>query len=433
MPSLDSFIAPSVFNTERTTNPLYAGMIAGSTYRPPVFNGDNQATSVDPGGLFGWLIYSRAEVANPAMGTTVDPYILYTNPNSLIRDLNELSGTTYALVSLNTQGGTFGLFEYVGRVMTPKSAGKDFIYALDYLSYGGHLIIAGNCTGFVEYTADSSNSLDILVGQTANATNARFVENNDYVIGVFSSINDGAGFTAQNFDTLFNSPGNVVFSQGATASDRIFNVGGQSYRQIATTSLQPSTTLDIEISSVSDVAGAITRAKEKNILPLTASGPLTSTPLNNKITNIVDWTNETTKNIYKKNRVNFYTKVDINNIPSYFLGLDIVGATAGTNSSYNSEQRFGPSYIRNTIQKNVRNILLKYVFLLNNASTRAAATTEISLYIQTLNQYLDPAYTNIVCSDANNQDNSSTLTASVTVKPILATTDYTLVVTTTSE
>jgi hypothetical protein len=426
--SLDSFISPAAFNTEQTSNPLIAAMIAGTTYTPPVFNGNNQATSIDPGGLFGWLIYSRAEKASPAKGSTTDSYILYKDPNSFINDLNALAGTTYCLISLNTEGGTFGFFDYSGRVVNPKTAGKDFLYALDYLSYGGYLVISGNCTGLINYTSETSNNLDILIGQTANNTTARFVENNDYIIGVFPSVNDGGGFTAQNFGGLFNNPANVIFSQGGTASDRIFNVGGQSFRALPTGSLQFGTTIDINLSSVSDAAGAITRSKDRNKLPLTVAGSDLSAPLNNKITNVVEWTNQTTKNIYKKNRVNFYTKVDTNNLPTYFMGLDLVGATAGTNSTYTTAERFGPSYIRNSIERNVRNILLKYVFMLNNSSTRAAATTEISLYIQTLNQYLDTTYTNIVCSDANNDDNSTTLTANITVKPILSTTEYTLTV-----
>ena len=79
--SLNSFINPSVYNTETVNNQLYCGFLAGSTYYPPNFNGTNNATSVDVGGLFGWLIYSRGVIASPIKGNTTDTYVVYTNPN----------------------------------------------------------------------------------------------------------------------------------------------------------------------------------------------------------------------------------------------------------------------------------------------------------------------------------------------------------------
>jgi|688.fasta_scaffold01316_43 hypothetical protein len=426
MPTLNSFISPSIFSTESTTNPLYAGMIAGATYAIPTFTGASGAASNDPGGLYGWLMYSRTQLANPVRGTTSETYIEYSDYNSFINDLNLLSGITYCLVSRTTEGGTQGFFSYAGTKVTPRTNGYDFLHALNYLSYGGSLVIAGTTTGLKNYLNANSYKLDILMGQTGNTATVPFVRDNDYIFGVFASSSDGAGFTAINYDSLMG-PAFVPFSQGATASDRIFNVGAQSFKApFATDSLISNTTLEYTISSVSDVAGAFTRSKNTNSLPLTVAGSNFSTPLNTKINNIVDWSDEATKNIYKKNRVNFYTKIDTNTFTNYFLGSDLVGATAGAGATYTSSERVGPAYLQNYIQNNVNDILLKYIFAINNSTTRSSVSTEIGSFILSISQYIDPTFTQIICDTTNNTDNSATLSADVTVKPILSTTTYTV-------
>jgi hypothetical protein len=106
------------------------------------------------------------------------------------------------------------------------------------------------------------------------------------------------------------------------------------------------------------------------------------------------------------------------------MGLDLVGATAGTDSSYTSNERIGPSKLRVDIETNVRTIVLKYVFLPNNATTRASITSEVSFYLQSLGAFLDPAFTQIACDSQNNQDNSSTLVIDITVKPLIASEEF---------
>ena len=430
MPSnLNSFISPAIFRSESKTLPLYAGMLAGSTYVAPTFSGASGAASTDPGGLFGWLIYARSQIASPARGFTYDPYIEYTNYNSLINDLNLLGGVTYCLMSRNTEGGTFGFFAYNASSAQPnvtaKNNGNDFIHALNYLSYGGTLVIAGTCAGFVTYQNTTTNLLDVMIGQSGFTNSARFLENNDYIIGIFPSVNDGAGYTALNFDSLFSNSANVVFTEGATVADRIFNVGGQSKKQFSTESLRSGTSILYTISSVADAAGAFARSKDQQDLPFTVAGINYSIPLNTTINNIVQWEDTTTKNIYKTNRVNFYSKTGNTTTSQYFLGSDLVGATAGASASYTSIERIGPAYLRNTIEKTVREIMLKYLYNLNNASTRASVTTEITLYIQSLTEYLDTTYTQIICNGTNNVDNSTTLNAEVTVKPLTTTESFT--------
>jgi hypothetical protein len=171
---------------------------------------------------------------------------------------------------------------------------------------------------------------------------------------------------------------------------------------------------------VPDVVGAFTNAKLRNTIYYTVAGLDTSPVLNGVVQTPILWTDTGTKNTFKKNRVNFYTQSN----KTYFMGLDLVGATAGTDSSYTSNERIGPSKLRVDIETNVRTIVLKYVFLPNNATTRASITSEVSFYLQSLGAFLDPAFTQIACDSQNNQDNSSTLVIDITVKPLIASEEF---------
>ena len=130
----------------------------------------------------------------------------------------------------------------------------------------------------------------------------------------------------------------------------------------------------------------------------------------------------------KKNRGNFYIKSN----GSYLLGLDLVGATAGSNSSYTSNERIGTSKLRQDIETNVREIMLRYVFQSNVASTRSNISKDVSFYIQSLNQFLDTSFTQITCDASNNQDNSSEINIEIIVKPLIASEEFVITVSTLS-
>lgn len=405
--SLNSFLDSRVYSTQTLTNPLYAAFVAGSTYYPPNFiSPGNCATVVDPGGLFGWLIYSRTIKASPTKGVSTDSYVAYTNPQDFVNDLNALSGATACLLSTLGSGGTYSFFEIKGNAVSATNIGYDFLHALSYLAYGGEIIIAGTTSAFQTYTTDSGNQIDVLIGQTANANLAGYLLNSTPVVGIFPT----DGYTAANFDAFL---GNSTYLTGNTVADRIFNVYGTVTRGITTTSLQTGSSLLYKLSAVSHVAGAFANSKETNNYYLTVAGQNLSTPLNVTVTNPINWNAIQTKDIFKKNRVNFYTYA---NTP--FLGLDLVGATASSSSSYTSDDRIGVANLKNSIKKQVTDILLKYVFDVNNANTRAAITTEVELYIESINQYLDPNSTQITCNSSNNTDNSATIVVDITVKPI---------------
>jgi|688.fasta_scaffold25374_13 hypothetical protein len=417
-PTLNSFINPTYYVYTGSQSSLYCGFLAGSTYVAPTFNGVSGAASNDPGGLFGWLIYSRTQLQVPAKGETFDSYIIYSNPNDFVFDLNSLSGVTSCLLTTSaTQGGTFGFFSSDSAQITGKTNGNDFLSALYTLAYGTNLVITGSTAGFISFESQNDNYLDVLMckGTTAEA---RYLENAVSTIGIFPSVNDGAGQTALNFDALFTSTSLV---SGSTVADRIFSVSGKNYKfKIPTTSLGTNTTITNTINLVPDVVGAFATAKSRNNIYYTVAGLGNSTVLNGIVQNPINWTDTNTKNIFKKNRVNFYIKNDKN----YFIGLDIVGATAGANSSYTSNDRIGPSKLRVDIETNVRTIVLKYVFLPNNATTRASITSEVSFYLQSLGAFLDPEFTQITCDSSNNDDNSSTLVVDTIVKPLISSEEF---------
>lgn len=411
-PTFNSFVTPSVYSTQNTTNDLYVGFVAGNTYVVPTFgNAGACATTVDPGGLFGWLIYSRTSIANPAKGLTSDQYLLYSTPTDFLNDLNALKGVTQCVLSLANSGGTYSFFtrnaatsSNVGSTITPTTIGADFLHALHALAYGVNLVITGTTGGLENFDLINSSNIEVLMGQTANASLSSYLLDNPYVVGIFPS----NGYTAANFDLFI--PSGVT---NADFTDRIFNIYGNVNYNISTSTLYANSTMNYTTTPVAHVVGAFANSKNQNQYYLTVAGDNLSVPLNGKISNPISWYTTTKKDIFKKNRVNFYTYVS-----TPFLGSDLVGATAGTSTSYTSDERIGVANLKNTIEKSVNDILLTYLFNVNNSITRASITTQVELYIESINEYLVPSATIITCDGTNNTDNSSTLTVDITVKPI---------------
>lgn len=426
-PSLSSFTNSSQYQTETTLNPLLTGFIAGSTFNQPAFTGQNGAAEKDPGGLFGWLVYSRATKYSPALGTTADTYIVYNSANDMVSDLNQLGGVTYCLVSTTTQGGTYGLFKNGGAgYLSSLAAGTDFLYSINYLAYGGSLIIAGTTGGLNKYETDNSKTLDVIIGTTASSQVCQYLATKSYLTGILPSVADttgvvGSGYAMAPYGTLV--PGASLVA-GSTFANRIFNVCGlKTLTNLATDSVAANTKITYTVAAVSDVAGAFTRAKERNELYLSVAGLGRSTVLNGSITNAINWDDSSTKNTLRTNRVNFF----VNYLPP-FLGQDLVGATQGTSTAITVDERVGPARLKISITNDATTIALKYLYLVNNATTRSNLTSEISIYLEKYSQYLDTAQTQIICDSTNNIDNSQALNLTIVVKPILSVDSFTITV-----
>lgn len=426
MPSLSSFINSSQYSLESTTNPLLAGMQLGSPYVAPVFNGVSGAAGNNPGGLFGWLVYSRSTVwapATTAKGNTTDTYIVYTNPQDFVGDLNALGGITSCLITTPNSGGTYGLFQTNGTIgqsiaLQELTPGRDFLFAINYLAYGGNLVVVGSPTGFDRYQADKEKVLDIIIGQAGTTQLCQWLINQPYTAGVFPSAPDnsgstgitGNGYTLANYTTLL---GSSALTTGSTVANRLFNVYGlKTVTAVDTTTLLSNSKLTYTIPAVADVGGFFTRSKNRNETYLTVAGIDRGTVLNGNIINPIDW-QDSLKTTLRTNRVNFFV-----NYNPKFLGSDLVGATA--NATIASDDRIGPSRLRSALSQSMTSIGLKYLFDLNNATTRAQVRAEIQSALDPFVSYIDTSATQIICDSSNNTDNSSTLNMTVIIKPILS-------------
>lgn len=431
-PNLGSFLNPSQYNTNTTSaNPLKAAIIAGSTFVLPSFNapanaagGVANAPEKNPGGLFGWLIYARNYKSSPALGTTGDQYIVYSNPSSFVGDLNKLSGVTYALISYTGSGGTWGLFQQTSAsdIATRAPQGNDFLHCMHYLAYGGQLIIAGSTSGIDAYETANNTNIEVLIGNTANSDLARWLENKPAVIGIFPSGNAGNGITAADFASYFSNPGNINNITGATVADRIFNIYGVNGTTYSTTTLSNGSQLTYQIPAVSDVAGAFNSSKNLGQLFLTVGGLDRSVVLNRGIINSVDWSSSLRSQL-RSNRVNFYV-----NYNPKFLGQDLIGAT-GSSSDVSVSERLGPAFLKRVLTQQITQVGVKYLFETNTQPTRDAVITEVNAILDRYSYAMVRNEATVTCDASNNTDYASTLTIDVTVRPLLGVDSFVLNVT----
>jgi hypothetical protein len=416
--SLSSFTNPNSYTKETRGTQLITGFLAGSSFNIGATYSGNTITA-DPGGMFGWLVYSRYFKQSPAKGGTSDSYIVYTTPNDLVNDLNALGGSTGAILARNT-GDTYGLFLNNGNnTLSGITNGKDFLIAINYLAYGGALVITGSTTGFNNYSTATGKNIDVLMGSCATAAISQWLINNPYTTGVFASQSNGSGYTAANFDSLFGSASYVVFGDSPTVADRVFNVYGQkTVSNFNTSSLLGSSTITYTQTAVPDVCGFFARAKDRNELYLTVAGIDRSTVLNGSVDNTVAWSDATLKTILKNNRVNYFLSYN-----PKFLGQDLVGATAAT-TDVTVNERVGPAQMKAAMDRDITNIGLKYLYDINNEATRTLVTNEILAYLQQYTTFIDTTQTQVVCDSSNNTDNATTLNILVSVTPRLGVTSF---------
>lgn len=422
-PTLSSFISSNQFATESTLNPLICGVLMGSTYNTGFTFNPSVGPTMDPGGIFGWLVFSRVFKTAPSIGSTADNYIVYTTPQDLVYDLNKLSGVSAALITGVSGGYTYAFFQNSGldqsltyTKVTEKTNGVDLLFALNCLAYGGNLVIAANTQGLNQYITDYENYFDVVAAKEATGTLSQWLETQPYTVGIFPSIAGasgmtGSGYTMANYASLFSNSSLVT---GNTVANRIFNVCGiKTVSNVDTTTLYPNSRITYSLTAVPDVVGFFTRAKNQNKTYLTVAGLDISTLLNGKITiGSIDW-NSTLKTSLRTNRVNFFVNYSTN-----FMGSDLTGATA--NATITPDNRIGPANLKIAVNKLLNDIGLKYLYKINNAQTRAQVTAEIQTGLDPFAPYIDTTKTQVICNNSNNTDNSNSLTMEVVIQPILS-------------
>ena len=424
MPSLSSFTS-SPFTSETRSKTYITGMIVGVSgacaagyYSGATYSGNSWSSS--PVGLFDALIFARNFRSTPKIGNTYDRYIEYRSAGSLVQDLNKLDGLTGTLVATaNTGLSYYTFFKNNGdNTLTGQTLGNQFLEAVSYLAYGGRLVIASTPTGLDLYQTDNNVKINALMGINGNTSEARWVQNNPYSIGVFPSTNSGNGYTALGFDTLLtNSPTSVNFNT-STVANRLFNVYGQKTNTVNSSLLVSNSTTRSTLPTTSDICGFLARTNDRNELYLTIAGYDRATVLNGTVTNAVAWADDTIKNLLKANRVNYFLSYTNN-----FLGLDLVGATA-TDSAVIADERIGPAQMKTAMTRDITDIAMKYLYEINNADTRSSVENEIAAYLQAYAPFLDTTKTQIVCDSSNNTDNATTLNVAVTVTPLLGLTSF---------
>ena len=433
MATLSSFTSTNQFNSETvsTAAQITAAFLTGITYNNTTITNDNRVPSNDPGGLFGWLLYAKTVKSSPATGTTGDKYVFYTSPSGLINDLNKLSGVTGCLINASSTAGTtnpFGFFTNTGTNPIgfggTGAAGLDFLYALDYLSYGGNLVIAGATIGFNQYKTDTSTDIDLALctgtGPGWTGIQKWLETESPYTVGIFPTQGNGSGQTLAPF--VFAS---TTFVEGATVADRVFSVYGQkTVTDFPVPSLLNGGKITYTNNLSADIAGFFTRANSRGELYLTIAGSSRGTVLNGAVTGTVNWSDSALKTLLTNARVNYFLNFTSGN----FLGSDLVGATASTTSPI-VDERIGPAQMKSAMKRDITNIGIKYLYQINNATTRLLVTAEIQNYLLQYASNIDTAQTQVVCNSTNNTDNAASLTIFVSVTPLIGTTTFTLNIT----
>lgn len=420
MPSLSSFIS-TPFVSETRSKTYVTGMIAGTCANGFNFGAtySGNSWSADPGGLFGMLIYARNYRSNPKLGNTYDRYIEYRSAGAFVQDLNKLDGLTGTLVATDGTGLSYYTFfkNNGNNTLSGQTNGNQFLQAVNYLAYGGRLVISSSTTGLDLYQTDNNIKINSLMGIAGSTTEVRWVESTPYVTGIFASKNQGATYDMISYDTLLATPStNVPFST-STVANRLFNVYGQKTQTTNTSLLVPNSTITYTQSAIPDVCGFMARTNDRNELYLTIAGVDRSTVLNGTVS-AISWSNDTLKNLLKGNRVNYFLSYTNN-----FLGLDLVGATA-TTAAVTADERMGPAQMKTAMTRDITDIGMKYLYEINNADTRSSVQNEISAYLQGYANFLDTTKTQIVCNSSNNTDNATSLNIEVTVTPLLGLTSF---------
>jgi hypothetical protein len=430
MPSFTSFTSPNQYTTETpaTTSKLNCAYITGFTYQAPTFSGGNATNN--PGNLFGWLIYSKAILSNPASGTTGDTYVYYTNPFDFISDLNLIGNcASSAGVLINSDGtaNTFGFFindNTTAVKFSNSGVGNEFLHVLDYLAYGGNIVIAGTTAGLYSFITNEDQEIDLIMGicgpagySAGFARSQNWLKNESpYTVGIFPTTQVGLGYT--NGASLL---ADQAFVSGATVADRVFSVYGQKTRtNLSVPSLLANGTLTYTHALTPDVAGIFTRAKSRNEEFLSVAGSSRGYILNGDVSPAVNWSDSTLKNILKTSRVNY-----VLNFTTKFLGSDLVGCTASSSEPI-VDERVGPAQLKTVVKRDVTNIAINYLYEINNETTRTLLVADIENYLTQYASFLDTTQTQITCDTTNNINNSSTLNIFMSLKPLAGNTNFVL-------
>ena len=416
-----------------------------------VLPADNVSNQVDfkGGGITGaFVVYDNTNSQYTLSRTGIEFYTV----------LNYLSYGGIAMV-----GGDYASLDETQNA--PLSQGADVIMTLDMASYlDAQGITTGNnraIYGSLPYSYASGNTYNFCHGSSADFLNnsyANVVKRNNIFNALLDTGNaarenfviihsglSGSDFSlAQNSTTgdysdVYRYPGldgrsslyqNIQGVAGLTAYvlngaglNKTFCIIGLKTKTIATNNFGQDGTLQITIPLISDVAGAMHRAKVIGNVYIAATGSNLASVLNvDTITPAAPSSVWQFGDTLKRNRINYYQGAAGS---GYYLASDYVGVTG----AYTANNRVGVPSLIQQVKTIAENAIAQYVdAAISNTATWAAARTSV---INALNSAgsnllnaLDTTGTRsfdspgiVVCDATNNTTTSGTLQVDIKIYP----------------
>lgn len=428
-------------------------------FLPGAYTGDtggvlpeNQVTNTidfKGGGITGaFVVYDNNNSAYTLSRTGIE---FYTALNYLSYGGIVLVGGDYSFLDSTTAG--------------PINQGADVIMTLDMASYlDAQGITTGNnraVYGSLAYSYASGNTYNFCHGSSAaflNNSYANVVRRNNIFNALLDTGNAArenfviihAGLSGSDFSLAQNSttgdysdvyryPGldgrsslyqNIQNVAGLTsyvlnsaALNKTFCVIGLKTKTIATNNFGQNGTLQITIPLISDVAGAMHRAKVAGNVYIAATGSNLASVLNvDTITPAAPSSNWQFGDTLKRKRINYYQGAAGS---GYYLASDYVGLTG----SYTANNRVGVPSLIQQVKTIAENAIAIYVnSAISNTTTWAAARTSVINALNSAGSNLLNALDTtgsrsfdspgiVVCDATNNTATSGTLRVDIKIYP----------------
>jgi len=401
-------------------------------------------------------------------GGITGAFVVYDNTNSQYT-LSRTGIEFYTVLNYLSYGGIAcvgGDYSFLDTIMPfPLQSGADVIMTLDMTSYlDAQGITTGNnraVYGALPYSYASGNTYNFCHGSSADFLNnsyANVVKRNNIFNALLDTGNaarenfviihsglSGSDFslaqnsTTGNYSDVYRYPGldgrsslyqDIQSVAGLTAYvlngaalNKTFCIIGLKTKTIATNNFGQDGTLQITIPLISDVAGAMHRAKVAGNVYIASTGSNLASVLNvDTITPAAPSSAWQFGDTLKRKRINYY-QAGVGS--GYYLASDYVGVTG----AYTANNRVGVPSLIQQVKTIAENAIAQYVdAAISNTATWAAARTSV---INALNSAgsnllnaLDTTGTRsfdspgiVVCDSTNNTPSSGTLRVDIKIYP----------------
>jgi hypothetical protein len=401
-------------------------------------------------------------------GGITGAFVVYDNTNSQYT-LSRTGIEFYTVLNYLSYGGIAcvgGDYSFLDtRMSAPLQPGADVIMTLDMASYlDAQGITTGNnraVYGALPYSYASGNTYNFCHGSSAdflnnsyanvvrrnnifnalldtgNAARENFViihsglSGSDFSLaqnsttGTYSDVNRYPGLDGRSslYQNIPNVAGLTAYVLNGAALNKTFCIIGLKTKTIATNNFGQDGTLQITIPLISDVAGAMHRAKVAGNVYIAATGSNLASVLNvDTITPAAPSSSWEYSDTLKRKRINYY-QAGVGS--GYYLASDYVGVTG----AYTANNRVGVPSLIQQVKTIAENAIAQYVdAAISNTATWAAARTSVINALNNagsnLSNALDTTGTRsfdspgiVVCDSTNNTPTSGTLRVDIKIYP----------------